>query len=227
MDITPALIQQCAPQVAPQTVAAVIRTESGGNPLAININYKKARLARRPANRIEAIGWAKWLIQHGYNIDMGLMQVNSQHLPRLGLSVESLFEPCTNMRVGSDILTKNYLKARTKYGSGQHALYASLSAYNTGHFERGFRNGYVNRVYNNAGKPIVVQYNPNKSKKNHKSLTENNHEKYLPQQYNGQNTLASNAPQTYNQYYSPKNANTAINTTNNSSSSNQTFAFVR
>jgi hypothetical protein len=125
--------------------------------MAININYRKARLARRASSLVEAIGWAKWLIQNGYNVDMGLMQVNSQHLQRLNLTVENVFDPCTNIRIGSMILTQNYLKARDQYGHGQNALYASLSAYNTGNFRRGFNNGYVSRVVKNAGKSVEIQ----------------------------------------------------------------------
>jgi type IV secretion system protein VirB1 len=150
------LFRQCAPQVAPETIAAIVRTESGGNPLAININYKKVRLARRPSSLYEAIGWSKWLIQNGYNVDMGLMQVNSQHLQRYNLTVENVFDPCTNIRVGGGILTESYLKAKNQYGHGQNALFASLSAYNTGNFRRGFNNGYVSRVVKNAGKPVVI-----------------------------------------------------------------------
>jgi type IV secretion system protein VirB1 len=157
VDTTPALIQRCAPDVAPQTISAVIKTESGGNSLAININYKKGRLARRPRDLTEAIGWSKWLIQNGYNIDMGLMQINSKNLAKFGTSVEQIFDPCTNIYVGSQILTQNYLRAKDKYGQGQNALFASLSAYNTGHFQRGLQNGYVNRVVKNANKPVIIK----------------------------------------------------------------------
>jgi type IV secretion system protein VirB1 len=157
VDNTPALIQRCAPNVAPQTISAVMRTESGGNPLAININYKKGRLARKPSSMFEAIGWSKWLIERGYNIDMGLMQINSRNMARFGMSVEQIFDPCTNIYVGSLILTENYVKASDKYGKGQNALFASLSAYNTGHFQRGLRNGYVHRVVKNANHPVVIK----------------------------------------------------------------------
>lgn len=157
IDSTPALIQRCAPNVAPQTISAVMRTESGGNPLAININYKKGRLARKPHSMVEAIGWSKWLIERGYNIDMGLMQINSRNMARFGMTVEQIFDPCTNIYVGSLILTENYVRASDKYGKGQNALFASLSAYNTGHFQRGFRNGYVHRVVRNASQPVTIK----------------------------------------------------------------------
>jgi len=44
-----ALSAECAPWVAPQTMAAIVKTESQFNPLAININAN-ARLERQPAS---------------------------------------------------------------------------------------------------------------------------------------------------------------------------------
>lgn len=222
MDPTPALIQKCAPQVAPETVAAVIRTESGGNPLAININYRRTRLARRASSMTEAIGWAKWLIQHGYNIDMGLMQVNSRQLQRLKLSVDHIFDPCTNISAGSRILTENYLKARDKYGHGQNALFASLSAYNTGHFQRGIKNGYVSRVVRNAGKPVTIQSSSRKVRsKSPTSKTTVTAQKttHHPTQH------ARVYTQKYQAASSPYNATTGISM--NTPTPEQTFTFVR
>ena len=36
-----ALIMACAPNVAPSTVQAIIKVESTGNPLAVNVNKRK------------------------------------------------------------------------------------------------------------------------------------------------------------------------------------------
>jgi type IV secretion system protein VirB1 len=74
---------------------------------------------------------------------MGLMQVNSSHLADYRLQIAQLFEPCTNLSVGADILTRSYKRAAVRFGDGQRALMAALSQYNTGDFEAGFRNGYV------------------------------------------------------------------------------------
>lgn len=139
------LILQCAPNVAPTTMMAIIKVESGGNPLAINVNGKK-RLARQPATAAEALAWADWLIAKGYSVDMGLAQVNSRHLQRFGLTPQQLFEPCYNVAAGAQILGENYADASRKYGLGQQALRAAISAYNTGNHTRGFTNGYVRKV---------------------------------------------------------------------------------
>ncbi|RYZ75121.1 MAG: hypothetical protein EOP04_33745, partial [Proteobacteria bacterium] len=59
-----------------------------------------------------------------------------------------------NIRVGSEILKANYDRATDNFGSGQDALKAALSAYNTGNFHSGFSNGYVGKYY---GEKIVLK----------------------------------------------------------------------
>jgi type IV secretion system protein VirB1 len=144
-----ALAQECAPWVAPQTMAAIVKTESAFRPLAIGINGG-AKLVRQPENKAEAVATAKWLIDNRYNIDMGLGQVNSDNLPRIGLSVEDAFDPCRNLAAAATILHQNYKRARAVHPTEQGALQAALSAYNTGSMTRGFSNGYVQRVVANG-----------------------------------------------------------------------------
>lgn len=149
-----ALVQQCAPNVGPTTIMAIIRTESSGNPWAINDNT--ARLVRQPATKEEAVATAKDLIGQGHSVDMGLGQVNSKNLAALGLSVEQVFEPCTNVAASAAILTAGYQRAVKQHGEGQPALLAALSAYNTGSLTLGFGNGYVQKVLANAGQPVAI-----------------------------------------------------------------------
>lgn len=144
-----ALTQQCAPSVDTQTMAAIVKTESGFRPLAIGIN-RGGRLARQPETVEEAVITAKWLIDNGYNIDLGLGQINSSNLRRVGLTVEEAFDPCKNIAAGAKILHGNYIDASRKHISEQAALNAAISAYNTGSFTAGITNGYVQRVISNA-----------------------------------------------------------------------------
>lgn len=151
-----ALAQECAPQVAHETMAAIVRTESAFQPLAIGVNGG-ARLARQPQDRAEAVATARWLIDNGYNIDLGLGQVNSSNLAKTGLTVEDAFEPCKNLAATASILRWNFQAASGKVTGEQAALHAALSAYNTGSFTKGFSNGYVQKVVNNAaGAPAAV-----------------------------------------------------------------------
>lgn len=147
------IAQDCVPWVSPRTLAAIVRPESGFNPLAIGINGG-ARLARQPVSVQEAVVTAKWLIANGYNIDVGAGQVNVKNLKAYGLSIDDAFDPCKNLAVSGSILYWNYQSALKKYPNTQDALRAAISAYNTGSFERGFKNGYVQKVINASVQPI-------------------------------------------------------------------------
>lgn len=151
------LVVDCAPQVAPVTMMAIVRVESGGNPLAMNVNGKN-RLVRQPQSRAQAIAWSEWLISRGYSVDMGLAQVNSANLRRLNVSAAELFDPCANLAAGASILSANYADASRRFGSEQAALQAALSAYNTGNHRKGFSNGYVAKVTAAAhgGRPLLL-----------------------------------------------------------------------
>lgn len=149
------LSQECAPAVAHQTMAAIVRTESQFRPLSIGVNGG-TRLTRQPQSKQEAVVTAKWLIANGYNIDLGLGQVNSANLQKVGLSVEDAFDPCRNLAAAASILFGNYQAAKNKGQTGQAALHAALSAYNTGSFSKGFANGYVQKVVANAKDTAVV-----------------------------------------------------------------------
>jgi len=143
------LARQCAPLVAPETMAAVVKTESKFQPFAIGLN-NNARLERQPNSKPEAVATARWLIANGYNIDLGLGQINSSNLTRTSLSVEDAFDSCKNLAAAAQILTGNYLAAVPRVGHGQQALRAAISTYNTGSPIRGIANGYVQRVVANG-----------------------------------------------------------------------------
>lgn len=150
-----AALLACAANVAPVTLEAVMRVESGGNPLAINVNHLPGPQPR-PATLAEAVTTAKSYLARGYSVDLGLMQVNSRNLTALGTTIEQVLDPCANVRAGAAILTANYAEAVRSRGEGQGALQAALSAYNTGNFYRGFENGYVARYYGPGGVPALA-----------------------------------------------------------------------
>ena len=98
-----ALAQECAPAVHPQTLAAIVKIESGFKPFAIGINKGTATLKRQPESKEEAVKTAKELIAGGHNIDMGLGQINSENLPRLGITVDDVFDACKNLTAAATI----------------------------------------------------------------------------------------------------------------------------
>jgi type IV secretion system protein VirB1 len=142
------LASQCAPNVAPQTVAAIVHTESRGNPFALNVNR-----SRQPAPQLtaaDAVATAQRYVASGYSVDLGLGQINSRNMRKLGLTWATVFDPCTNIAALGQILTQSYL-AVIGGRQPQTALRLAISLYNTGSTSRGFRNGYVAKVVGNAG----------------------------------------------------------------------------
>lgn len=153
-----AIAQTCAPTVHEATLAAVVQVESSYDPLAIGINHRsQSPVFRKPKTKPEAVATADWLIEQGYNIDMGLGQINSANLDWLGMTVEQVFDPCQNLTAAGRILTENYTRALRKYSDQQQALQAALSAYNTGNFVGGFGNGYVQKVKVAAGQKQTIK----------------------------------------------------------------------
>jgi type IV secretion system protein VirB1 len=148
-----ALAQQCAPSVAPETLVSVVHAESKFDTLAIGVNARGVR-AEVPATPAAAARIARSLIAKGYNIDLGLGQINSANLRWLGLSVEDTFDPCRNLAAAARVLSSNFLDAARTQGSSDRAISVALSMYNTGSQARGFGNGYVARVY--ASSALII-----------------------------------------------------------------------
>jgi hypothetical protein len=111
-------------------LTAIIRVESGGNPHALHDNTSGRTY--HPISAFRASEVARGLVAAGHSVDLGLGQINSMNLPGLGLSVDDMFDPCTNIRVGARILAQDYLRATWRFGPGQIALRHAIGAYNTG-----------------------------------------------------------------------------------------------
>ena len=142
------LAAQCAPNVAPATIAAIVRTESQGNELAINVNGLGRKVAQ-PVSTAQAIDIARFYVTKGYSVDLGLGQINSRNMKALSLTWGTVFEPCTNIAAVGAVISGNYHSVREGLHP-QRALRIALSMYNTGSQSRGFFNGYVERVVGNA-----------------------------------------------------------------------------
>lgn len=125
-----ASLAACAAGVSPRTMAAVVSVESGGWPLTIHDNT--ANRSYTFTDRRRAVTDATALLAAGHNLDLGLAQINSANLPRLGLRPLQVFDPCTNLRAGASILSGAYAAAVRAFGPGQAALRFALSAYNSG-----------------------------------------------------------------------------------------------
>jgi type IV secretion system protein VirB1 len=118
----------CGPLVHPDTIAAVVAVESSGHPWAIGTPHG----AYFPRTRGEAMRVLAKALRSESSVDIGLMQINSQWLPKLHLTPEALLEPCTNVRVGAAILAANFVAAARPGRSLLATLVAALSAFNSG-----------------------------------------------------------------------------------------------
>ena len=143
--VVTALAASCSPSVASPTLAAVAKVESGFDPLAIGVNGT-TRQQLHPANLADAISTATRLLKAGRNIDLGLAQINSDNLGRLGLSVGRAFDACANLEASGRVLLTAYAGAPARGDGTGLAVLQALSVYNTGRADRGFRNGYVAKV---------------------------------------------------------------------------------
>ncbi len=128
-------------------MTAIVRVESGGEPLVIHDN--RSRTTIHPHDVTEAIAWANQLMQAGHSVDLGLSQINSLNLVRLGLSTREAFDPCLNVRAGAMILANEYHAATLQFGSGQYALRRAIGAYNSGSLFAGY--DYIAQILRAAG----------------------------------------------------------------------------
>ncbi len=133
-------VMNCQPLAVPAVVMQhVVDVESAFNPYAIGV--VGARLTRQPRTLPEAVATARMLGERGYNFSLGLAQVNRQNLARYGLSSYALaFDACANLRAGSRILAECYGRAGKDWGK-------AFSCYYSGNFTKGFRDGYVQKVF--------------------------------------------------------------------------------
>ena len=139
-----ALLAACAPAVHADTARALVAVESAFNPHAIGV--VGGVLQRQPRTRAEALATARGLLSDGWNFSVGLAQINVRNFERLGLDIDSAFEPCTNLAAMQVVLGECHERAARDQVAPQHALRRSLSCYYSGNFSTGFRSGYVRRV---------------------------------------------------------------------------------
>jgi type IV secretion system protein VirB1 len=121
----------CGPLVDPATTLRVISVESAGHAYVIHDDTNGKTYEAGSARG--AVTVATSLVRAGHRIDVGLMQINYDvWLKPTRFSLEQAFDPCTNIRLGTTILSANYARALGRSGTSRDALYRALSEYNSG-----------------------------------------------------------------------------------------------
>ncbi|MFZ1124188.1 MAG: lytic transglycosylase domain-containing protein [Candidatus Baltobacteraceae bacterium] len=128
------LISACAPSVDVRTAAAIVAVESSGSPYAINDNDMKR--AYFPGS----LAAAKALVRRlaGHQLAVGIAQLDSVNFARLGVDAVTALDPCTNLRLGAQVLVEDYQReyprasGATEEERRQSALRRAFSAYNSG-----------------------------------------------------------------------------------------------
>lgn len=140
------LARTCASSVHENTMQALVRVESNFNPYAIGVVNGAVK---QPRTLDQAIDTAKSLFDDGKNFSLGLAQINIHNLEKYGLTFESVFNPCDNLKAASAILSDCYNRAD---GNEQEALQKAFSCYYSGNFKTGFTEdlkglpSYVDRI---------------------------------------------------------------------------------
>lgn len=155
-------IEQCKNINVPTVIVkAIIKEESSNKAFVINVNQDgKSLISFSSKNKAEAKEIAQKYITQGFNIDVGFMQLNSANFEQLNTTLDKALEPCTNIYLASTIFY-NFYKQTNKENSKLHRIKQSLSAYNTGSFEKGFKNGYVDKyekyLREKYYKPVLIK----------------------------------------------------------------------
>ena len=139
-----------------ELIRAIAKQESYGAPNAFYINKWELDQFKN-LSLDEAILVSEKMVEQGYTVDVGLMGINSRNLKRFGVSITEAFDPCTNINLGEQILVENLKHAKSKGHEGHEAIKVALSMYNTGSVHRGFKNGYVDKVWSNYTEISIIE----------------------------------------------------------------------
>lgn len=132
------LANSCQDVVRTEDVKRLIDIESSGNPYAIAV--KGVPIVKQPQTKDEAISAAKQLDSLGFNYSVGLMQVNHTNFERTGLTIETAFDACKNIKAGSSIFADCFYRAKNKFKDDDSKnRERAASCYYSGNFTYGFK----------------------------------------------------------------------------------------
>lgn len=143
-----ALAAQCAPNIDPDTLARIVKTESGFNPYAIAVVEPPDSIQAKSLD--EALAVIANLQKRGLNYSIGLGQINKSNFG--SLTAKEVLDPCQNMKLAQKVLLDCFNRAMKETANQQTALLRSFSCYYSNNFIRGFMpekydgKSYVQRI---------------------------------------------------------------------------------
>ena len=121
----------CGRLVHPDMTLRVIAVESQGHAYAVHDNTTAQHYY--PETLQQALRLSTHLIDSGHHLDLGLMQINYEAWLRpTAFPIERALDPCTNITLGTTILSADYTQALIRSTTLNEALLHSLSLYNSG-----------------------------------------------------------------------------------------------
>lgn len=100
------LLDRCAPGAPGRELTAIVRQVSGFEPHVIGTGGRKP-VSIQAESKAEAITLATELMVGGHRVRIGLAQIDSADLKRLGVSLSDAFEPCANLKAASHLIKEN------------------------------------------------------------------------------------------------------------------------
>lgn len=147
------LAQRCAPSIAPDTLKAIVETESHFNPYAIGVVGSHVK---QPKSFSEAMATIAQLETDGKNYSVGMAQINQSNFKKYGINAEKALDACTNLNVAAQILNECFKRAKHGEKTEKEALKDALSCYYSGNFKTGYEHGYVSKVEQHALSAVTV-----------------------------------------------------------------------
>lgn len=100
------LLNRCAPGTPGRELTAIVRQASGFEPHVIGTGGRKP-VSIQAGSKAEAITLATELMIGGQRIRIGLAQLDSVELKRLGVSLSDAFEACANLKAAARLIKEN------------------------------------------------------------------------------------------------------------------------
>ena len=113
-----ALVERCAPEVAAQPLAAIVREVSGFEPLAIRADGDRP-VAIQGTSRSDAIELATEFVVAGYRVRVGLAQIDTGDLDALGFTLAEGFDPCVNIQAAAQLIAADPARLLAPGSSGE------------------------------------------------------------------------------------------------------------